>query len=131
MVVIVVDAKPKFLDGAGIGSGEGSVDVGATRVSFGDNAFGDRPAIGERSLRRLEDFECPEQVGLLFLAKEAKQGLQALAIIIIVPHLTIILRLVLEQHQFLKEQRGSLEDQPSKRIGQDRLVLLVHPQNYK
>ena len=40
-MVILIEAKPKFLDGAGIGCSEVSVDVGAMRVAFRNDAFGD------------------------------------------------------------------------------------------
>ena len=97
-MVILVEAKSEFLDGAGIGCSEGSIDVGAACDSFGDDAFGDRTTIGKRSLWCLEYFKSPEQMSLLLLAEEAIQSLQALAIIIIVSHLTIVLCFLLEQH---------------------------------
>lgn len=95
---ILIEAKSEFLDGASIGYSEGSIDVGAACDSFGDDALGGRTTISVRFLWCLEYFESPEQMSLLFLAEKAVQSLQALAIIIIVSHLTVVLRFLLEQH---------------------------------
>lgn len=131
-MVVLIDAKPKFLDRTGVRDSEGGVDVGAACVSFRDDTFGDWSAMGGRSLRCFELLESPEEEGLLFFAEEAEQGLQSFAIIIIVPHLALILSLILKQHKFLKEQCRSLENQSCDQFGQDQSVLLaVHSSNYK